>query len=1010
MVKKYLSQSYHIVGVSVGVVMFMIVGFFSVIHFVNAAGGGGGGAVADPNPGISADMVLGQTTFAASSANMGGSITTSTLSGPTTVYVSATNTYVVDAQNHRVLIWTTTTPANGAAANIVLGQGDFGSGASNQGGSIASNTLSFPRSVYTDGAKVYVTDVGNNRVLIWNTSTPISGSGANIVLGQADFTSGSANRGGSVSSSTLDQPYGIFSNGSKIFVTDPGSHRALIWNTTTPISGSGANVVLGQADFLSGSADRGSTLTSSTLDTPASIFADSSKIYVSDTGNKRILIWNTLSPTTASGADAVLGQTDFTTDSFTLDASHVNLPQTVFSDGSNIFVADGPNSRVMIWTTTTPTNGVAASAIVGSSIFTSDGTTGGFHNLVSTTTLNSPTGVSYRNGKLYVADTSFNRVLRFDMNAATPGTPTVSVNSTSSLGVTVSSATNPAMTQYAIFESGTATYLQANGALGASPIWQTTSTWTSPVSITGLNVNQQYTLRLIGRYVAGLNTATSSASSLFTLANAASAPTVTVSSTMALNISINVNSNSTNTTYAVFNTTTGNFLNALGASTSTAVYSSSSTLGTSFTATGLTTNTPYQFVVIARNGDSTNAATSSASTAVYTLASVPSSVAAAAASNSSITVTWSGDATNYYVENTTASTNSGWTSTTTYTFTGLTCATSYTFQVKGRNGDLVETANASSVSATTSACAASSSGSSSGGGSVSPNAPTIPADSANTNNTTEKTQSFSSGSSGSFSLGNETHTVTVLAATDEACTATIQSTPITVTLQKAETRNLDTNKDGQNDLRVTYNGLVLGKPQFTFVELAQVNRPGSAIVINGGAAETHSRTAQLTFTVSGAVQMAISHTEDFAGVAFVPYQASMSWGLTPGNGLKKVYVKFRSAAGGVTSAMSSILLSLSPSVPSVSGTVVVNNSKPIVSTTGPSIPLKFTRNLYMGSRGKDVVALQQFLRELGYFTWKQNTGLYGSATASAVRQYQKAHKIVAVGYVGPVTRAALNVR
>ena len=58
-----------------------------------------------------------------------------------------------------------------------------------------------------------------------------------------------------------------------------------------------------------------------------------------------------------------------------------------------------------------------------------------------------------------------------------------------------------------------------------------------------------------------------------------------------------------------------------------------------------------------------------------------------------ITTTWSANSnlagTEYYIENTTAGTNSGWTTATTYTFTGLNCNTSYSFKVKSRDSTAV---------------------------------------------------------------------------------------------------------------------------------------------------------------------------------------------------------------------------------------------------------------------------------------------------------------------------------
>ncbi len=119
------------------------------------------------------------------------------------------------------------------------------------------------------------------------------------------------------------------------------------------------------------------------------------------------------------------------------------------------------------------------------------------------------------------------------------------------------------------------------------------------------------------------------------------------------------------------------------------------------TISGLTANTQYVFrTAVYDSYGNTNF--SAASLAGYTAASTPSSVSGSL-SGSAATISWSSNATSYYVENTTAGTNSGWTGATSYEFSGLVCGRTYSFTVKGRNGDLVETATAS-TSVTTATC------------------------------------------------------------------------------------------------------------------------------------------------------------------------------------------------------------------------------------------------------------------------------------------------------------------
>ncbi len=75
-----------------------------------------------------------------------------------------------------------------------------------------------------------------------------------------------------------------------------------------------------------------------------------------------------------------------------------------------------------------------------------------------------------------------------------PAIPTVNNPTTNSLNITINTETpvaNPAITTYSIYCTTTSQYVQANGTLGATEIFQTKSTWGTK-TITGLSSNTQY--------------------------------------------------------------------------------------------------------------------------------------------------------------------------------------------------------------------------------------------------------------------------------------------------------------------------------------------------------------------------------------------------------------------------------------------------------------------------------------------------------------------------------------
>ena len=73
----------------------------------------------------------------------------------------------------------------------------------------------------------------------------------------------------------------------------------------------------------------------------------------------------------------------------------------------------------------------------------------------------------------------------------------------------------------------------------------------------------------------------------------------------------------------------------------------------------------------------------------------------------------------------------------------------------------------------------------------------------------------------------------------------------------------------------------------------------------------------------------------------------------------------------------------------------------------------FENNLTVGSTGTDVSTLQQFLLDSGYDIPALSSGVaqkgyFGSQTLAAVKLYQAASGIINTGFVGPLTRGALN--
>lgn len=112
--------------------------------------------------------------------------------------------------------------------------------------------------------------------------------------------------------------------------------------------------------------------------------------------------------------------------------------------------------------------------------------------------------------------------------AAVPGVPVVNGATSNTLNITLNSTTqnnNPAATEYAIQEAG-GQYVQANGALAATAVWQTAANWATK-TVTGLAASTTYTFKVKARNSANTETAFGSTASGTTLAN--TTPTLTAS-------------------------------------------------------------------------------------------------------------------------------------------------------------------------------------------------------------------------------------------------------------------------------------------------------------------------------------------------------------------------------------------------------------------------------------------------------------------------------------------------
>ncbi len=361
-----------------------------------------------------ASLVLGQPDFTTTTNPY---TTQSGFRNPTYVASDGKILVLSDTDNNRVLIWKSIPTTIDQPADIVLGQAGFTSG----GLGLSASSMRGPQGVWVQGTQLFVADTQNSRVLIWNSIPTANNQAADLVLGEPNFTTAPPATTSDLkpTASNLFAPVAVTSDGTHLFVTDLGHHRVLIWNSIPTQNGQAADLVVGQQDMTSELDDGGNTTCVSTatdangypeysgctpticpspqsdsagtplypprcgftMESPRYALSDGTRLFIADSGNDRVLVYNSIPTSNGQAADIFLGQPDqysdqvtTSTDTFRPDANILEssadttrTPYALAWDGANLYVSDPYDVRVLVFSPGTPSiaiNGITNAASV----------------------------------------------------------------------------------------------------------------------------------------------------------------------------------------------------------------------------------------------------------------------------------------------------------------------------------------------------------------------------------------------------------------------------------------------------------------------------------------------------------------------------------------------------------------------------------------------------------------------------------------------------------------------
>lgn len=324
---------------------------------------------------------------------------------------------VSDTGQNRILLWNNFEFATHQKPSAILGQKESTDTDRNAGTSVSASSLQYPSGIWTNGEKLIVADAWNHRVLIWNNMPVSNYQPADVVIGQMDFKSNQPNVAGigkPPTAHTLNWPYGVYSNGTALWIADTGNRRVLYFHKIPQVNFVGADEVIGQQNFSEKDYDNNNAVW------PYSVKVSSNnELLIADTQFYRVLYWKNWKNALTKKADCILGQKDFESNGqnqFNLkpNANSLNWVYDACFFERGIAIADTGNSRIIIHNENPTNNNKTADKQTGQPNFETHGESSLSFKTNLVNEMYWPFAVTSQENMLIVADTGNHQILFYN--------------------------------------------------------------------------------------------------------------------------------------------------------------------------------------------------------------------------------------------------------------------------------------------------------------------------------------------------------------------------------------------------------------------------------------------------------------------------------------------------------------------------------------------------------------------------------------------------------------------